>query len=72
MLTPIYLPPALGAGVLGIRVPGAHDDGGVGDEGGPLRRRHHLQAHPAVDVLIWGTHSCQHYSVFLVKAIAFS
>ncbi len=47
-----YLSAALGAGVLGVGVPGPHDDGGVRDEGRALRGRHHFQAHSAVDVVV--------------------
>ncbi len=47
-----YLSAALGAGVLGVSVPGSHDDGGVRDEGRALRGRHHFQAHSAVDVVV--------------------
>ena len=47
-----YLSAAFGAGVLGVCVPGSHDDGGVRDEGRALRGRHHFQAHSAVDVVV--------------------
>ncbi len=47
-----YLSAAFWAGVLGVGVPGSHDNSGVRDEGRALRGRHHFQAHSAVDVVV--------------------